>query len=618
MNRQIPYSLLLLATPLTAFCGGDKKEGAKKPNILWIITDDQRADALACWNRATTGKSESALGYVSSPNIDKLAEEGTLFVNSFCNSPVSAPSRASMHTGRYPHHSGIYAFELAHNTNDYAKPLTPQVMMEAGYQTTLFGKLGTRIYKFNTPMRFQEDPENPLYHQKVAMEDDIERKYLSDYTHITLFGKDQIPGTIHAWNFADGRQEKYYVKVNNGEVSQEDIDKKMAIRKELDMVIMPTNPGQEIISGVSPMPTEGTRDGMIAKEFISYFDHENESYNITCGRKINGVNPDKPQFINLGFHFPHTPVLPSEEYREKFMDKTYKVPEVSDEEIAKIPKQLVNSWLKTHDMRSLSDRDKQQMIRDYYAFCAMGDKLLGETVDRFKRYCDEHDQPYVIILACGDHGWHLGEQGVTYKASNFIKSNQTAVIAVSSDKSLFPAGKVVTDILEYVDFAPTFFEMAGYDTSDERFSYLDGRDLVPIAHGDGERRDYTIGATTVSGGHRSYLRGHEFAFSMRTRPNKKLGLNEDVKWALNCSAEDAEMALYDLRVDPLERNNVAYDKEYAKLAEWFRKKLGTIVLGDNRVECDWNKQNVYEISSFAVGADDKKLDIPKKIVPKVK
>ena len=35
----------------------------KKPNILWIITDDQRADALECWNLATRGTSESELGY---------------------------------------------------------------------------------------------------------------------------------------------------------------------------------------------------------------------------------------------------------------------------------------------------------------------------------------------------------------------------------------------------------------------------------------------------------------------------------------------------------------------------------------------------------------------------
>ena len=48
-----------------------------KPNILWIITDDQRADALECWNMATRGTPESELGYVSSPNINKSLPKGS-------------------------------------------------------------------------------------------------------------------------------------------------------------------------------------------------------------------------------------------------------------------------------------------------------------------------------------------------------------------------------------------------------------------------------------------------------------------------------------------------------------------------------------------------------------
>jgi hypothetical protein len=78
-----------------------------------------------------------------------------------------------------------------------------------------------------------------------------------------------------------------------------------------------------------------------------------------------------------------------------------------------------------------------------------------------------------------------------------------------------------------------------------------------------------------------------------------------------------KMNLSDLRKDPPERNNVATTKEYAKLAEWFRKKLGNIVLGDGRVECDWRKENSYNISNFAKGADDKKLDIPAALIPPI-
>ena len=57
-------------------------------------------------------------------------------------------------------------------------------------------------------------------------------------------------------------------------------------------------------------------------------------------------------------------------------------------------------------------------------------------------------------------------------------------------------------------------------------------------------------------------------------------------YALTCDRPKADMALYDLRVDPLEKNNLANHHAYAALADWFRQKLGNIVLGDGRVECD--------------------------------
>ncbi|SHM52968.1 sulfatase-like hydrolase/transferase [Flavobacterium saccharophilum] len=64
---------------------------AQQTNILWIVTDDQRPDALECYNLATRGEKESAFGYVSSPNINKLADEGVMFVNAYTNSPICGP-----------------------------------------------------------------------------------------------------------------------------------------------------------------------------------------------------------------------------------------------------------------------------------------------------------------------------------------------------------------------------------------------------------------------------------------------------------------------------------------------------------------------------------------------
>lgn len=86
-------------------------------------------------------------------------------------------------------------------------------------------------------------------------------------------------------------------------------------------------------------------------------------------------------------------------------------------------------------------------------------------------------------------------------------------------------------------------------------------------------------------------------------------------WALTTHPLKADMALYDLRNDPLERNNIAYTVEYMLLANWFRNKLGNIVLGDGRIEMDWSTKNSYNFSNFAAGADDKTIDIPKGLVP---
>lgn len=123
--------LVLFTMPMLGVPTAALGQGQTRPNILWIITDDQRSDSLACYNRATTGKAESELGYVESPNLDKLAGEGVLFTQAYCNSPACAPSRSSMHTGKYPHRCGMYGFRRAHQAADCSSRVIPEVMKEA-------------------------------------------------------------------------------------------------------------------------------------------------------------------------------------------------------------------------------------------------------------------------------------------------------------------------------------------------------------------------------------------------------------------------------------------------------------------------------------------------------
>lgn len=98
-----------------------------RPNVLVIITDDQRWDALSCPGHPL----------LKTPNLDRLAAEGARFANAFVTTSLCSPSRASMMSGRYAHRHGVL-----NNFTEYpdALPSYPKRLRAAGYETAYFGK----------------------------------------------------------------------------------------------------------------------------------------------------------------------------------------------------------------------------------------------------------------------------------------------------------------------------------------------------------------------------------------------------------------------------------------------------------------------------------------------
>lgn len=591
----------------------------QQPNILWIITDDHRADSIQAYNRATIGSDESPLGYVSSPNIDKLASEGVLFTHAYSNSPACGPSRTSMHTGRYPFRNGKYAWEQTHQEADFARPAVSQSLRDAGYGTAIIGKDHHGISEK------RGGKGSPIFDFELEFNKDLHRKgfggLYSTGSHGLIDGVLFRRDSTETVFYADGRKKEYVLSkaeraLNDGERRiKEDVEDEFDILRAYTRI----NTGL-ILGGVNPQPADKTVDARIVQEFKRYLENSDKPYKTLAGKLVTGANTQKPVFINLGFHLPHSPVLPPKEFRDQFKDKKYKVPAFDSAELASFSpqQQQIYNESKTDTMKP---EEKQQAIQDYYAFTAFGDDLIGDAVEAFKAYSIKQNQEYLIVFTVGDHGWHLGEQGIMAKFGSWKESVNGAVIVVSSDKEKFPEGKVVDKFVEYVDFAPTLLAAANVDISDSQYDYLDGYDLQHIAEDSMFKRDYILGEMNLVSGHRAYLRTRDFAFSMRSRDKRLVAqtpfLNEDVRWALTTDLLKADMALYDLRVDPLERKNVAYTVEYLELAKWFREKLGNIVLGDGRVEMDWSTENSYNLSNFAAGSDDKKIDIPKGIAPKI-
>jgi arylsulfatase A-like enzyme len=119
----------LAAAPL-AFSQARK---TKRPNFLFILADDHAGYVMGCDGNPLA----------STPNIDRLAAQGTRFAAHHCNSPVCTPSRQSFLSGQLPHAAGVTVLTTPLSTG---KPTLAKQFRAAGYRTAVFGKM-----HFNQP-----------------------------------------------------------------------------------------------------------------------------------------------------------------------------------------------------------------------------------------------------------------------------------------------------------------------------------------------------------------------------------------------------------------------------------------------------------------------------------
>ena len=101
-----------------------------KPNIIFILTDDHRWDALGFAGNPI----------IKTPYLDKLAQSGLYFKNAFVTTPICAASRASLFTGLYER-THDYTFGKLPLSNQYMLESYPYLLRKAGYRTVLWASL---------------------------------------------------------------------------------------------------------------------------------------------------------------------------------------------------------------------------------------------------------------------------------------------------------------------------------------------------------------------------------------------------------------------------------------------------------------------------------------------
>ena len=102
----------------------------KRPNILFIMSDDHASTAISAYGSRLAQDAPT-------PNIDRIAEEGTLFNNVFCTNAICTPSRAVILTGQHSHVNGVRTLS---DSLPEDSSLLSEILSENGYETGLFGK----------------------------------------------------------------------------------------------------------------------------------------------------------------------------------------------------------------------------------------------------------------------------------------------------------------------------------------------------------------------------------------------------------------------------------------------------------------------------------------------
>ena len=137
------FTFIFLVSLLIFSCknGENKivKKTSKRPNIIFLMDDQHRFDALGMKNKQ-----------IITPTLDSLAKDGVFFSQAVCQAPMCVPSRNSMMLGLYPNQSGVYRNSDGLKDESIPVKTMAEYFKEAGYETAGFGKTHWGKHKTNT------------------------------------------------------------------------------------------------------------------------------------------------------------------------------------------------------------------------------------------------------------------------------------------------------------------------------------------------------------------------------------------------------------------------------------------------------------------------------------
>ncbi|MDO8951535.1 MAG: sulfatase, partial [Draconibacterium sp.] len=427
----------LVIFQLSAF-GGKKETG--KPNILFIAVDDLKP-ILGCYGDKL----------VKTPNIDKLAERGTVFMRNYCQQAVCGPSRASVMSGMRPDYTRVWDLKTRMRDMNPDILTIPQYFISQGYQTAGIGK----VYD---PRCVDDDLDKPSWSIPYFRKSDM---YFSKTTGKPE-GQFQLPET-------KALVKKYTEEAEAKGLKGKDLN---------DYVGLRIKPSVECIDVPNNAYTDGA-NVLHAKDILAEL-----------------AKDGKPFFFAVGFSKPHLPFVAPKKYWDLY--KRDQMPLAPYQQAAKNSPGLayhnageLYSYTDIPPISSFSDQragldlplEKQkELIHGYYAATSYTDAHIGvllKTLDSLGL------SKNTIIVLWGDHGWHLGDHNLWCKHTNFEQAARAPLLifapGIKASKSESPS--------EFIDIFPTLCDLAGVSIP----GHLDGESLVPVMKNpDRKVKDYAV------------------------------------------------------------------------------------------------------------------------------
>lgn len=385
---------------------------ADHPNVLMIAVDDLRPE-LGCYD----------VRHIISPHIDRLAAGGLVFRRAYVQQSVCGPSRISLLSGLRPDATGIY------NNNRMLCDTHPEIISlprhfkQHGYQTVSLGK----IY---------HHPEDDL----AAWSEPVWRPF----------------GISWGW--------RNYRRPENLELVKKLHSQLPAARRQRTPLGRVKGPAYES----SPQADNVYPDGLTADKAVQ-----------TLGQLSQ---LDRPFFLAVGFYKPHLPFACPQKYWDMYERSEIRLPKNDSP-----PKNMPDVAFRDSDELRQYDgipgagpldtenqppgRLSRKLIHGYRACVSYVDAQIGRVLDELDRLGLAEN---TMVVLWGDHGWHLGEQGIWAKQTNFERATLAPLIVRTPQAR--SAGNSTAALVEMVDIYPTLCELAGLPLPD----HLEGTSFAPL------------------------------------------------------------------------------------------------------------------------------------------